>query len=192
MTRDLGTLERVTAAFNYANNRPCEAGNATCEQFNIYSVLAYMDDLDEIPGIIEEPVEHDGLVLMADADELMLGLKITEALGFDRSKHGILDKVGHEHQHATAMHAVGLRGVHVIRFGRDENGLVMCAATMPVGGPVTKLAFAATLAYPRRLSDSDQGKLRQIGYESFVDVAKRIRRSGADIPMPMSNLLTKS
>lgn len=158
------------------------------EDTSIYPVLAAMGDLDVFDGELGEPQDGGGLVKVRDADELYQVLHIADAeLGVSNSGPEKLAKIGHEHQHAVAARALGLRAIHAVRFVATTSGCAMKVTTLPVGGPVTKLGFASMIAHPRILSRSDVVKLTQIGYRSPEDVAKRIiRYEATSIPLPMS------
>ena len=161
-------------------------GTVSSEDMSVYPVLAQLEDLDLLPGELGEPEGGNGLVKMADADELFLALKIANGMGILNTVPEILVKVGHEHQHAEAARALSLKAIHIVRFAKTERGFGMKVATMPVGETVSKLGFASILAHPRKLSRSDERKLSVIGYEGASDVADRIKDLGLDIPLPLS------
>lgn len=150
--------------------------------------LAGLEDFDQLPGELGEPEEGDGLLKVINAAELALALWTTNELGIGRfTPPTILDKVDHERQHADAAVALGLRAVHALRFKLLGSGnLGVKTTTIPVSGPVTKLGFAAMLAHPHRLSNSDIRQIRFLGYNDAHDIATRIESSGQAIPLPLS------
>ena len=153
----------------------------------VHASLAELDDLDVLPGALEEPVEGDGLLKLANDVELAMALWAANELGIHNDASAIIDKVNHEREHAGVAPAIGLRAIYAIRFKRLASGnLGMKATTMPVGGQVTKLGFAAMLAHPQRLSYSDQRQIRMIGYQDQYDIAERIEATGLDVPSPLS------
>lgn len=164
--------------------RPCTTPET---QQSVHASLAELDDLDLLPGALEEPVEGDGLLKLADDVELSMALWAAKEIGIQNDASAITDKVDHEREHATVALAVGLRAIHAIRFKLLASGnLGMKATTIPVGEQVTKLGFAAMLAHPRRLSRSDQRQIRMIGYQDQYDIAERIETTGLDVPSPLS------
>ena len=153
----------------------------------VHASLAELDDLDVLPGALEEPVEGDGLLKLANDVELAMALWAANELGIHNDASAIIDKVNHEREHAGVAPAIGLRAIYAIRFKRLASGnLGMKATTMPVGEQVTKLGFAAMLAHPQRLSHSDQRQIRAIGYQDQYDIAERIETTGLDVPSPLS------
>jgi hypothetical protein len=110
-------------------------------------------------------------------------------------------QIAHEAEHAAAACAVGFGR---IRYGLGEwierhadDGAVTVTTRWQVMvfhvdplRPVSKLAYAAIVAAPARLSAGDAEALRDIGYRDAEDVATRIRefsaRAGAALPMPAS------
>jgi len=107
-------------------------------------------------------------------------------------------QIAHEAEHAAAARAVGFSRT---RYGLGEwverrtEGDVLTVITRwqvmvfhvaPVR-PVSKLAYAAIIAAPARLSAGDVESLRDMGYRHAEDVAARIREfnSSAGITLPI-------
>lgn len=157
------------------------------EDLSVYPILAHMEDLDKLEGDLGEPANGNGLVKMADADELYEALHIaSDELGVYNSGPEKIAKVGHEYQHATAAQALGLRAIHAVRFMARDGLVGMKVTTIPVGEGVTKLGFASIIAHPLRLSRSDMRKLEAIGYGGPGDIAGRIMGTDTTLPFPMS------
>lgn len=177
--------------------RPLGPGSARCPPSAYHppqsansaiDILATLDDFDQLPGELGQPQEGDGLLLAANSVELTLALQAASGLGIGTfTTATILDKVDHERQHADAAVALGLRAVHALRFKLLGSGnLGVKTTTIPVGDTVNKLEFAAMLAHPQRLSNSDMRQIQFLGYRDPHDIASRIKSSDAAIPLPLS------
>jgi hypothetical protein len=161
--------------------------SSTSEAQAVHASLFELDDLDMLPGILEEPVEGDGLLELANDVELSMALWAANELGIHNDISAIIDKVDHEREHAVVAPAIGLTAIHAVRFKLLASGnLGMKVTTIPVGEQVTKLGFAAMLARPQRLSRSDQRQIRMIGYQDQYDIAERIDETGLNVPRPLS------
>src|SRR5665213_2459232 len=103
------TGEKLHKALNEAASIDLRASaESVGESMSIYPVLAGMGDLDVLGGELDEPDDGNGLLKMADADELYLALHIAAAeLGVHNSGPEKIAKVGHEYQHAQAARALG-------------------------------------------------------------------------------------
>lgn len=183
MKHQMSMLDRIHQA-QFDALQPQEVGGNTQATLT-HTDLAELDDMDVVP--LGEPNEGDGLLKLTNEVELSMALWTANYLGVNNDMAAIFEKVNHEHEHALAAQALGLRAIYAIRFSlRPSGNLGMKVTTLPVGEQVPKLGLAAMLAYPQRLSHSDLRQIQMIGYKDQYDIAKRIKDNNLDMPSPLS------
>ncbi len=150
--------------------------------------LAELADFDSLPGGLIEPAEGSGLLKLTSDAELRAALELVSKLHpSSLPPSTIIDTIAHEQERATATAAIGLHAVYALRFiNLDGAAVNIEPTTLQVGGPLSKLGLAATLAYPHQLTDNDLHRLMLLGYDGPADIASRIKSSGVNLPLPLS------
>lgn len=102
------------------------------------------------------------------------------------------EDIVHETEHAAAAGALGCASRFIFTAAPlraddpDSVWYTVPAHVYTSRKSLPKLALAAITAAPSSLSDGDLADLRRMGYRDADDVARRIRESGQQLPLPKS------
>lgn len=173
------------------------------DRVTIHAALRDAPDDALVTGWAADLTDHPNVTYAESLDELRaLAANLNEECEGQIDPDYIEDQIRHEGQHAAAARAVGFGKVRLgLGVWRSErlldgggrqvttNWQVFVEHAAPVRA-VTKLAYAAIVAAPARLSAGDADALREMRYRDAADVAERISalaaRTGVALPMPQS------